>query len=469
MRLKPGPSLSCAFLLLSAFPSLAQQVKGADVWLTTPDRVSLLAHQASRLPFQKKGAPPVAIDVDDAQTFQTIDGFGFALTGGSAQLIMRMDAHQRSALLRELFARQKGGIGVSYLRVSIGSSDLNDHVFSYDDLPAGAADTTLEKFNLGPDRTEVIPVLKEILSINPKIQILGSPWSAPSWMKTNNNPKDGHLKPEYYATYAQYFIKYIQAMKAEGIPIAAITVQNEPLNGNNTPSLVMTAEEEDAFIQQALGPAFRKAGISTKIILYDHNCDVPEYPLTILNDSGTRPYVDGSGFHLYGGTIDAMSKVHDAYPNKNLYFTEQMVIDRPGDTQLRVAQPLQRVLIGATRNWSKNVLLWNLAADPENKPHTDNGGCTMCEGAITLDGNQVKRNVAYYVVAHASAFVPAGSVRIASNLLDTLPNVAFKTPDGKKVLIVANDGAIDQTFAIRYHGKSAIASLKAGSAASYIW
>ena len=258
-------------------------------------------------------------------------------------------------------------------------------------------------------------------------------------------------------------------MKAEGIPIAAITVQNEPLNGNNTPSLVMTAEEEDAFIQQALGTAFRKAGISTKIILYDHNCDVPEYPLTILNDSGTRPYVDGSGFHLYGGTIDAMSKVHDAYPNKNLYFTEQMVIDRPGDTQLRVAQPLQRVLIGATRNWSKNVLLWNLAADPENKPHTDNGGCTMCEGAITLDGNQVKRNVAYYVVAHASAFVPAGSVRIASNLLDTLPNVAFKTPDGKKVLIVANDGAIDQTFAIRYHGKSATASLKAGSAASYIW
>jgi glucosylceramidase len=409
------------------------------------------------------------IDIDDAQTFQSMDGFGFALTGGSAQLLMHMDAAKRAAILHELFTNGKDAIGVSYLRVSIGSSDMNDHVFTYDDLPAGQTDANLAKFMLDPDRADVIPVLKEILAVNPKIQILGSPWSAPSWMKTNESPKDGNLKPEFYAVYAQYFVKYIQGMKAEDISISAITVQNEPLNGKNTPSLVMSAEEENTFIKQALGPALRKAGITTKIILYDHNCDVPEYPLAILNDADARQYVDGSGFHLYGGKIEAMSKVHDAYPAKNLYFTEQMVIDRPGDTQLRIAPPVERVLIGATRNWSRNVLLWNLAADPQNGPHTDNGGCPVCEGAITIDGNQIKRNVAFYVVAHASKFVPSGSTRIASTLIDGLPNVAFKTPSGKTVLIVANNSLADHPFAIRFHGKTAAAALSAGSVATFIW
>ncbi|MEO8737835.1 MAG: glycoside hydrolase family 30 beta sandwich domain-containing protein [Edaphobacter sp.] len=437
--------------------------------MTTPDKSALFQAQKPSLHFSKSVGTSPTIDVDDKQTFQFIDGFGFALTGGSAQLMMRMSAAKRAALLHELFATDDANIGISYLRVSMGSSDMNDHVFSYDDLPTGQTDPALARFSLAPDRADVIPVLKEILAINPKIKILGSPWSAPTWMKTNDAAKGGKLKPEYYGTYATYFIKYIQGMKAEGIPIDAITIQNEPLTANNTPSMVMLAPEQDLFIKSDLGPAFQKAGITTKIILYDHNCDRPDYPISILKDSDAYKYVDGSGFHLYGGTIDALTKVHDAFPKKNLYFTEQMVVSRPGSEGMDVASPLARIVIGAMRNWSRNALLWNLAADPNNGPHTNNGGCTMCQGAITIDGDSVTRNLAYYTVAHESKFVRPGSVRVASNNLDALPNVAFKTPSGKKVLIVANNSTASQTFNVRYQKKEFTAVLSAGAVGTYIW
>jgi glucosylceramidase len=259
-------------------------------------------------------------------------------------------------------------------------------------------------------------------------------------------------------------------MKAEGIAIDAITIQNEPLNEKNTPSMQMLAPDQATFLKTALGPAFRRAGIKTKIVLYDHNCDVPEYANSILSDPDAAQYVDGSGFHLYGGKIEAMSQVHDAHPAKNLYFTEQMVTgsveSRP---TINLISPVRRLIMGATRNWSRNVLLWNLAADPKNQPHTDNGGCGICQGAITIDGDTVSRNLAYYVIAHASKFVRPGSVRIGSNDLETLPNVAFKTVDGHNVLIVANGGQVPRIFGIRYRGKLAMATLGAGAVATYVW
>jgi glucosylceramidase len=463
--------ISTFLLLVSSMfvPLTAHAQRKATFWLTNPDKSALFQPQTTSLRFSKKAGANPTIDVDDKKVFQSIDGFGFALTGGSAQLMMRMSPEKRSALLRELFRTDGNNIGVSYLRVSIGASDMNDHVFSYDDLPEGQTDPTLAKFSLEPDRADVIPVLKEILAINPKIKILGSPWSAPAWMKTNDNVKGGDLKPEYYGTYATYFIKYIQGMKVEGISIDAITTQNEPLNPKNTPSMVMQASEQDVFIKKDLGPAFQKAGITTKIILYDHNCDRPDYPMSILKDPDAYQYVDGSGFHLYGGTIDAMSTVHDAFPKKNLYFTEQMVVNRRGDDDMKVGSPEARIVIGATRNWSRNVLLWNLAADSHFEPHTNNGGCTMCLGAITIDGDTVTRNLAYYTIAHASKLVRPGSIRIASNEPEKLSNVAFKTEHGKRVLIVANTGSSMQTFNVRYHKKIFTASLNAGAVGTYTW
>lgn len=472
MILRITNSVLLIALGLTSLPAFAQ--KDASVWLTNADKSALFQRQDAALPFSKSSvskAPtkePV-IDIDDKQTYQSMDGFGFALTGGSAQLMMRMDSEKRTALLHELFGSDGKSIGVSYLRVSVGSSDMNDHVFSYDDLAEGQTDPGMEKFSLAADRADVIPVLKQILAINPKIKVLASPWSAPPWMKTNDNAKAGSLKPEYYDAYATYFVKYIREMQAEGITIDALTIQNEPLNPKNTPSMVMLAPEQDVFIRDHLGPAFEKAGVKTKVILYDHNCDRPDYPLTILKDPEASKYVAGSGFHLYGGKIDALTEVHNAFPQKNLYFTEQMVVNRPGTDDMNVGKPVATIVIGATRNWSRNVLLWNLAADPKFEPHTNNGGCPVCQGAITIDGSDVTRNLAYYTVAHASKFILPGSVRIGSNDLELLPNVAFKTPTGKRVLIVANDGPSIQSFSVRYHGKTFSTSLNAGSVGTYVW
>ncbi|HVU83852.1 MAG TPA: glycoside hydrolase family 30 beta sandwich domain-containing protein, partial [Puia sp.] len=392
--------------------------------------------------------------------------FGFALTGGSAQHIIRMDAQERKKLLQEIFGKGSSDISVSYLRISIGASDLNERVFTYDDMPDGQSDPGLKHFDLQDDKKDVIPVLKEILAINPSIKILGSPWSAPAWMKTNRQMKGGSLEKKYYGVYAEYFVKYIQAMQREGIRIDAITVQNEPLNEGNTPSMKMLATEQLQFIKEDLGPLFRKAGIKTKIILYDHNCDEPGYPLTILKDPAAAVYVDGSGFHLYEGKIEALSQVHNEYPDKNLYFTEQMVVDSRG---FRIAAQVDRLIIGATRNWSRNVLLWNLAADKDNKPHTDNGGCSMCQGALTIEGNTVSRNLAYYVIAHASKFVPPGSVRIESTLAGHVTDVAFRTPRGKTVLIVANNSGTDRSFSVQTSGRSFSTTLDAGSVGTYVW
>jgi glucosylceramidase len=442
----------CSVLLCSAISARAQESGEARVWLTTPDRSQLLTLQKDPLHFSASANTLPTIEVNDDQQYQPIDGFGFAVTGGSAQLLMRMDPAQRGALLRELFAASGEDIAVSYLRVSIGSSDMNGNVYSYDDLPEGQTDGEVAKFSLGPDRMDVIPILKEILAINPHIRILGSPWSAPAWMKTNQNSKGGTLKPEFYGAYAEYFVKYIQAMKAEGIPIDAVTVQNEPLNPKNTPSMVVFAAQEDTFIAKYLGPAFQRAGIDTKILLYDHNADAPSYPLSILADHEASKFVDGIAFHLYGGDVSTLTKVHDEYPNKNLYLTEQSVTEAPGDP-LGIAAAVSWVMVGATRNWSRNVLLWNLAADPTNGPHTNNGGCTGCRGAITLDGNKVTRNVAYYTVAHFSKFVPPASVRIGSNELEQLGDVAFRTPDGKIVLVLSNTANFPTTVSVRYHGK----------------
>jgi glucosylceramidase len=435
-------------------------------WITKGDRSVLLQKQTNFLSFATSTNTNPTVEVDSTITYQTIDGFGYSLTGGSAYLINRLSAAQKSSLLQELFGNNDNSIGVSYLRISIGASDLNAEVFSYDDMPAGQTDVNLTNFNLSKDSVDVIPLIKEILLINPNIKLLGSPWSPPVWMKDNGSSIGGSLQPQYYSVYAQYFVKYIQAMKAKGITINAITPQNEPQYGGNNPSMIMSATQQADFIKNHLGPAFQAAVISTKIIVWDHNCDNPNYPITILNDAAAKPFVDGSAFHLYGGDISALSTVHAAHPDKNLYFTEQWTganASFDGDLKWHV----KNVIIGSTRNWSRVALEWNLANDGGYNPHTP-GGCTECKGAITLDG-AINRNVSYYIIAHAAKFVPPGSVRIESNTAAGIFNVAFKIPDGRKVLIAVNDGANDAGFNIKFKGKIATASLAAGAVATYIW
>jgi len=442
-----------------------------NIWETTTDQSKLLAQQGSVNFATDAGTNPTTITVDETTTYQTIDGFGYALTGGSASLINGLGANQ-STMLNDIFSTASGHVGSAFVRVTIGASDLSSSDFTYDDMPSGQTDVNLTHFSISQEMTDLVPVLKKIVAINPNIKILATPWTAPVWMKTgttgNGGFTGGSLNTAYYDAYARYFVKYIQAMAGQGIKIYAITPQNEPLNPNNNPAMTMQSNEEANFIKNNLGPQFASNGITTKIIAYDHNCDQPGYPEAVLGDASANPYVDGSAFHLYAGDISALTTVHNAYPSKNVYFTEQF-IGGPGNFGGDLDWHMNNLIIGAPRNWSRVVLEWNLAADPNYNPHTA-GGCSNCLGAVTISGNNYTRNTAYYTVAHASEFVQAGAVRIASNTFSaSIQNVAFKNPDGTKVVVALNTASSTQSFKIKWGGESFTYSLPAGAVATFKW
>ncbi len=439
----------------------------AEYWITRSDQTATLQKQSTSFVFSTDANNNSIIEIDSTKTFQTVDGFGYSLTGGSAFLINKMDEASKNSLLNEFFGAGESSIGVSYIRISIGASDLDAAVFSYDDLAAGQTDLSLSNFSLSKDTVDLIPVLKKILAINPNLKIMGSPWSAPVWMKDNGSSIGGSLKPEYYSVYAQYFVKYIQSMAAKGINLHAITVQNEPQHGGNNPSMVMSALQQGEFVKNHLGPAFRNAGITTKIVVWDHNCNNPNYPITIMDDPAAKAFVDGSAFHLYEGEIGAMSGVHAAHPDKNLYFTEQWT-GANGSFDGDLKWHMKNVIIGSMRNWSKVALEWNLASDPNYQPHTP-GGCSECKGAVTISGSVASKNVSYYIVAHASKFVTPGSVRIESSTGSTVSNVVFIRPDGKKVMLVVNENGAAVNVNLKYKGKWAVVSIPGNAVATYIW
>lgn len=478
--------------LLMPFFVNAQNVQ---VWETSSDGEMCMTLRPEKYEFSDRGTTrAVPVTVDERQHFQQMQGFGYALTGGSAELMMKMSASARAELIRSLFGSGDDQGSFSYIRLTVGASDMNSFVFSYDDMPEGSSDWDLKHFSLSQDLNDVVPVMKEILAVNPGIEILASPWSAPAWMKTAFDVRGGKLRKECYDVYARYFVKYIQAMAAEGVRIAAITIQNEPLNSRNTPSMWWSPQDQAEFIGKYLGPQFEKNGIDTKIVLFDHNCDRPDYPLAILADPDASRYASAVAFHHYMGDLSGMTQVHEARPDMDILFTEQMIIDRGGHPVANVAPIVERMIVRVVRNWSRSVVLWNLAADPEAGPHTGNGGCPFCHGAVTIDGDSVRRNVAYYGLVHASAFVPDGSYRISSTASDdaatvlfedeqapgvmravrydrsgVLPNVAFETPDGRIVMVVPNTKSSSETVWIRYHGKYVAIPVRSGSVVTIEW
>lgn len=484
-------------ILAAALASIAGNATAQTIqqWITTPDGKHLLENTSPAQFKDRQDGRNVPIVVNPRQKYQEMLGFGFALTGGSAEHLIKMDQGCRARILNELFGRNPGQIGMDIVRLTVGASDMNSFVFSYDDMPEGMTDWNLKNFSLAQDLKDVVPVMQEVLAINPSIWIVASPWSAPAWMKEKFDVREAALRHECYGVYADYLVKYVQEMKKEGIDIAALTIQNEPLNSRNTPSMPWSPEEQTEFIKKHLGPKLRAAGLKTDILLFDHNTDRPDYPLQILSDPEAAQYTSGSAFHNYMGDLSAMTTVHDARPDKDIYFTEQMLVERNGGVQVRTIAPsVERMIVNIPRNWSRNVLLWNLAADKDANPHTGNGGCPFCFGAITIDGNDVTRNLAYYTVAHASFAVPKGSYRISSTSpqdemsfmfedeqnpgimrnityshAGVLPNVAFSTPDGKTVLIVANTRSVKQTVTVQYNGRYADLSLEAGAVGTFIW
>jgi glucosylceramidase len=415
----------------------------------------------------KKDTGIATISFDSNKRFQKMEGFGYALTGGSAALIDQLTEGKKKAILQEVFGNGPSNLGVSYIRISMGASDLDAHVFSYCDIPKGETDSLLNHFNLSEDTLHLIPILKKVLTIRPGLKIMASPWSPPVWMKSNGLSMGGHLLKKYYASYANYFVKYIQAMKKQGISIASVTMQNEPEHGGNNPSLLMDAQEQKDFLKNYLGPQFKKANIKTEIVLYDHNADHPNYPISILNDTVAKSYASATAFHLYLGNESALSEVYKAHPDKKIYFTEQWT-GAKGEFAGDLMWHLEHIVLGTINNWSSLVLEWNLAANAKFEPHAP-GGCTECKGAFTIQEDSVSRNVSYYIIGQLSKFVPAGAQRVAVTSNSTnIKTTGFILPNGKKVSLVLNSGLAQQVKLV-IGNKKIIVDLPALAAATIVW
>lgn len=398
-------------------------------------------------------------------------GFGAAITDASAYLIeTKLPAATRDALMRELFGRNPG-IGLSFTRLTIGASDFSQSHYSLDDVPVGETDPTLSHFSIDSNRAAVLPLVKQALSINPDLKVMASPWSAPGWMKTTNSLIKGTLRPEAFAPFAEYFKRYIQAYAAEGVPIYAITVQNEPhYEPANYPGMRLEPAQRATFVGENLGPLFARSGIKTKILDLDHNWDLFQSPIDVLKDATARQYIDGVAWHCYGGDVSAQNTVHDAYPAKDAYFTECSGGEWSPKWSDNLKFDVGTLIIGSTRNWSKGVLLWNLALDENHGPHL--GGCADCRGVVTISSTgAITRNVEYYSLAHASRFVRPGAHRVASSSgADSVETVAFKNADdGSKVLIVLNTAGTERSVVVRWNGKFVQYILPAGAAATLHW
>ncbi|MCU7693388.1 glycoside hydrolase family 30 beta sandwich domain-containing protein [Haoranjiania flava] len=459
-------------------------VQPVEVYVTTATQSMLF--KKINLEFNKKdNLSPYTVTLDPTQQYQQIDGFGAAFTGSTCYNLLKMNAANRKALLTEVFDTREG-MGYSFIRIALGCSDFSLSEYSYCDKPG------MENFALHEEDTKyVIPVLKEILAINPKVKIMASPWTPPLWMKVNNLKElkphnkwnDGQLNPSNYQDYASYFVKYINAMKNNGIDIYAVTVQNEPLNRGNSASLYMTWQEQRDFIKTALGPAFKTAGINTRIISYDHNYDYdshkPEnadqihYPAKIYEDPDAAKYIDGAAYHAYGGSETEMDYIHNAFPDKNLYFTE-ISIGLWGYTFAEdLMWNLEHVGIGTLNRHCKAVIVWNFMLDEQHGPNRP-GGCTNCLGVIDInkaDYTTLTRNSHYYDLAHLSKVIQGGAKRIKTSGFTTsgLHYTAVLNPDNTVGVVVLNTKDEPQSITLAMDGRSLSYSLPAKSVASFKW
>jgi glucosylceramidase len=427
--------------------------------------------QRPAIAFGTTRAPELTITVNEAVRYQSIDGFGASLTDSSAWLFWnKLDALQRKETLEKLFDPQSG-IGLSLLRQPMGASDFALDDYSYDDVPAGESDPQLRNFSIARDEQYIVPILKEILAFNPQLKIIASPWSPPGWMKTSQSMIQGSLLPSAYLPLANYFVKFVKAYEQAGIPIFAVTIQNEPLNvPNNYPGMNMTGIEQAAFLRDDLGPAFRAAGLKTKIFIFDHNWDLIAHPITVLSDARAKEFADGIAMHCYGGSVTAQNELHERFPQKEIWSTECS----GGEWQKgNLLEQQARLIIDSMRAWSKSVILWNLVLDQNHEPFF--GGCTTCRGVMTIKYDvkpaQVIPTTDYTALAHASKFVRPGAVRVESNTFGqgSLEDVAFRNPDGSLVLLVLNSGSGPSTFNIAWHGQYAQYVLQKQGVATFVW
>ncbi|MCR9105491.1 MAG: glycosyl hydrolase [Gammaproteobacteria bacterium] len=417
------------------------------------------------------GAVNDAIVIEPTKRFQRMEGFGAAMSDSSAWLIMnRLDHNQRLQLMQNLFTREANGIGLSYLRVPMGASDFALQSYSYNDLPPGQTDPDLLQFSIAYDESYIIPALQLARDMNPQLRFMGTPWSAPAWMKSNGSLNGGLLSRDYYRAFAAYHVKFVQAYADAGLPIDAITPQNEPLHWSETyPTMFMQPRQQQVLIRDYLGPAFRDANLSTRIVAFDHNWDLVDYPLEVLSDAATARYVDGVAFHCYGGDVASQTLLHESHPEKGIWFTECSGGRWATNFGDNLGWNMRNLVIGNFRNWGNSLLLWNLALDENDGPQ--NGGCRDCRGVVTIDQatGAVTYNVEYYILGHVSKFVDPGAYRISSTGHggDAPDNVAFINTDGWIVLTVhANEAT---AFSVEYNEQHFSFSFPSRGAVTFRW
>ncbi|MDD2797770.1 MAG: glycoside hydrolase family 30 beta sandwich domain-containing protein [Bacteroidales bacterium] len=465
-------------------PVVTKFKKDVDVFVTMAN--GSMRFDSVPLAFSTKPnmAVETTITMNPNQVFQQIDGFGAAITGSSCYNLLKMSQANRTKLLKETFD-PVSGMGYSYIRISIGCSDFSLDEYTCCDTPG------IENFAIHDlDKRDLFPILKEILAINPNVKILASPWTCPRWMKVNNltdkkpfnSWTSGQLNPDYYLDYATYFVKFVQAMGAEGFKIDALTIQNEPLNRGNSVSLYMSWQEQAAFVKNALGPKFSEAGLTTKIVVFDHNynydniSDQLNYPVKIYSDPVAAQYVDGAAYHAYGGDKSEMMNVHNAFPSKNLYFTEMSIgtWNYPASGDLtELMWSMKEIGIGSLNNYCKAVIVWNYMLD-ENRAPNRPGGCTTCYGAVdisTKDYATLDRKSHFYLIGHLSKAISPGAKRIGTTGFQTsgLYYTAVENTDGTYGLVMQNDtnSSLKITLADATH--SFAFTIPAKSVASYRW
>jgi len=445
-----------AYAVSQAPPAFA--ATSANVWLTTPDRSNLLTQKAS-VSFGSPGSGSV-ITVNPNTTYQSMIGFGASLTDSAAYNIYNSPA--RNSIMTSLFS-PTDGIGLDWLRQPLGASDFSRSFYSYDD---GAADPSLSRFSVSHDQSYILPLVTQARSLNPATSVMVVPWSAPGWMKTNGNMVGGGLSTNYEGAFADYLVKSVQAYQAAGVPVKYLAVANEPQNSpSGYPGMLMSAAQESRVIN-TLAPKLSAAGLSTKILAWDHNWDNPGYAEQVLSATGNN--TAGSAWHCYGGDPSGQTTVHNAYPSKDIFFTECSGTASSNTFADSLLWQGRNLAVGATRNWARGVSLWNMALDNNHGPVI--GSCGNCMGVVTVNGSSVTYNADYYVLGHLAKFVKPGAVRINSTAQSQggIENVAFRNPDGSIALVAVNSGGT-QNFQVSYGGQSFGYSLPAGSMATFTW
>ena len=403
------------------------------------------------------------IVVDAATQYQPVLGFGAALTDASCWLLSRMEPAARQKFLRETYGEADMALNLG--RIAIGSSDYSRSVYSYDDT---SGDTSLSHFSLDHDEAYILPVLREVRAANPRLFLLASPWSPPGWMKTYGSMLGGWMSAPFLEPYAQYFLKFIRGYEKAGVPVGAVTSQNEleTDQGGSMPATYWTPDMEADFIRDHLGPLFRRERIETQIWLLDHNYDLWKRVRWQLRDASLRSFISGVAWHGYLGTPDMMSRLHDADPDVPFFWTE----GGPDITDPKYAVDWTRwgrIFTEAMRNWCRAIITWNLMLDANGEP---NIGPFRCGGLVTLQADgSLRQSGQFWALRHFSQHVRRKAVRIASHSdASELMHVAFGNPDGSTVLIITNAGEA-RTVRVREHGQEAEAELPANSMATLVW